>query len=107
MSSDNYKILFRMHIVLGLLVLFLFGFVLLFASGDLTPSGRIYLPIITTVIPLLHLIIAWACKVQSEVGRLASRIVGFIMLIFLPIGTILGLIILQNSKNKSHENQAS
>lgn len=101
MSIDNYKILYRIHLVLGMLVLLAFGFVLFAGGNDITPAGRKYLPIVTVVFPLIHFVVAAACFKKSEFGRLASKIIGFLMLPFLPIGTIVGLIIIQNCKKNT------
>ncbi|MCC2608188.1 hypothetical protein [Planctobacterium marinum] len=94
----NYPLLAKIHFWLGLLSFFLFGIPTF--TADLTESGKVYLPLTTVIFPSLHFTIAYACKIKSNKGRVASRIVGFCFMPFFPVGTILGFALYENSKRK-------
>lgn len=94
----NYALLTKIHFWLGLLSFFLFGIPTF--TADLTESGKVYLPLTTLVFPSIHFVIAYACKLKLNKGRVASRIVGFCLIPFFPVGTILGFVLFQNTKKE-------
>ncbi|WP_158770021.1 hypothetical protein [Paraglaciecola sp. L1A13] len=96
----NFKTLTKWHIFLGFLSFFLFGIPNFFAGDSITEAGKFYLPLVNIFFPLLHFSIAYGCKLQSEYGRVASRICGFLLMPFFPAGTIIGFILFENTKKK-------
>lgn len=75
----------------------------MFGDDDLTPSGQLFIPIVTILLPGIQFALAFGCKSQKPDARIGSRIIGILMLAFFPIGTILGLIILQKTLLKNED----
>ena len=94
----NFNLLFKIHLALGILALLIFG-IGSFSDG-LTEFGKIFLPLSALFWSSLHLSIAWGCKLNSNKARIASRVCGFLFMPFAPVGTILGLILFENTKKQ-------
>ncbi len=99
----NFKALMKMHMFLGLISFILFGIPAFGSQESLTDAGKLYLPIVTFIFPVLHFSIAYGCKIKSEVARVISRVTGFLMMPLFPIGTVIGFIIFENTKKKFGE----
>ena len=97
----KYQSLKKIHFGLGLFYLAIFGLVYVFAYEDLTPSGRVWIPLVTILFPTIQFLVANGCRLESEMARIASMIIGVVMLPLFPVGTILGLVILQQSRSKN------
>ena len=96
----KYQSLKKIHFSLGLFYLVVFGLVYVFAYDDLTPSGKVGIPLVTFLLPTIHFLIANGCRLESGIARIASIVTSVLMLPLFPLGTILGLIMLQMSRNK-------
>lgn len=90
----NHIKLSRFHIGLAIAYVVLFGSLMLFGWSNLTASGKIGVPIMSLFPPLFHLGLAWGSKVKSEISRKISVVVGVLLLIAFPVGTILGFFLL-------------
>lgn len=104
-SNQNHITLSRLHLVLAAAYAILFGLQFLFSLSTLTESGKIAVNILTIAMPMLHISLAWGSKNKSEIARKISPIVGILMLIGFPIGTILGLYLIRFSDWKSLPDQ--
>ncbi|WP_037457953.1 hypothetical protein [Shewanella sp. HN-41] len=98
----NFKTLVKIHVSLGVVSFVLFG-ISTFSSDTLTESGKFYLPIVTFFFPAFHFSIAYGCQKKKEIARIVSRVTGFLLMPFFPVGTIIGFIIFENTKNKTSE----
>lgn len=99
--KQNHLRLGRFHIALAAMYVLLFGALLLFAWADLTPSGRIGVPIMSVFPTLLHVALAWGSKVESEISRKVSVAIGVLMLLAFPVGTVLAVFFLPLTQWKS------
>ncbi|WP_428719105.1 hypothetical protein [Undibacterium curvum] len=98
MTPANYRILFKTHLALVVIIFLFFGSISIFFQDNLTPSGKIVIPIEFVFFTLLHGTIAYGNKKESNKARIASRVCGFLLFPFFPIGTVFGIFLLENSK---------
>ncbi len=102
----NFNTLTNIHLTLGAISFFVCTLPVITSPdwlfrGSFLDAERIFILVVAIFFPLLHFFIAYGCKTKKEGGRIASRIVGFLLLPFAPVGTIFGLTILDNSKKVS------
>lgn len=102
----KYQSLKKIHFALGLFYLVIFGLIYFFAYEDLTPSGRVGIPLVTVLLPTIQFLVANGCRLESELARVASIVIGVVMLPLFPIGTILGLVVLHQSRDKNENEEA-
>ncbi len=103
--KNNHIKLMRFHIILGIMYLCLAVLITLLMNTEhylnSPPSGgkdKIF--IIAVVIYLLiavHVVLSIGCGKKLEWSRKTSEIVGVMMLFGIPIGTILGYLLLQRT----------
>ena len=105
--NRNHIKLSRLHIGLATAYAILFGSLHLFKLGSLTESGKFAVNILSVTMPLLHFGLAWGCKNKSEISRRVSQIVGFLMLFWLPIGSVLGFFFIRFADWKSLPEQTA
>lgn len=104
-SNRNHITLYRLHIGLAAGYAILLGSLLVFSLGTLTESGKSAVKILSVAMPLFHIGLAWGCKHRHEISRKISQVVGFLMLIWLPIGPIFGYFLIRYADWKSLPNQ--
>lgn len=92
----------KAHCWLGGLSVLIFGGIPLIDPGSITESGKVGLPLTATFFGALHFSIAFGCLKNLNGARLASKICGFLFMPLFPIGTVVGIILFENSK-KDHE----
>lgn len=102
----KYQSLKKIHFGLGLFYLVIFGLIYLFAYEDLTPSGRVGIPLVTILLPTIQFLVANGCRLESELARVASMAIGVLMLPLFPVGTIFGIVVLQQSRIKNENEEA-
>lgn len=105
--KPNHLKLSRFHIGLAIAYAVLFGSLMLFGWSDLTASGKVGVRIMSVVPTMFHLGLAWGSKVQSEISRKISVVVGVLLLIAFPVGTILGFFFLPLTQWKSKRGSAN
>lgn len=105
--NRNHIKLSRLHIGLATAYAILFVSLHLFKLGSLTESGKFAVNILSVTMPLLHFGLAWGCKNKSEISRRVSQIVGFLMLFWLPIGSVLGFFFIRFADWKSLPEQTA
>ena len=100
LNRNNIK-LSRLHFGLATAYAILFSSLHLFKLGSLTESGKFAVNILSITMPVFHFGLAWGCKNKSEISRRVSQIVGFLMLFWLPIGSIFGFFFIRYADWKS------
>ncbi|MET1257044.1 hypothetical protein [Aliikangiella maris] len=92
--------LYKFHLWLAGIVFLLALLFMYWTWEDMTPSGRIGIPITFTLPTFLHLVLAYGAKRGSEISRKVSVGVGVLMLITFPIGTLIAFSFLPLTKWK-------
>lgn len=101
LASMNHIKLSRLHAGLAIAYGILLGGLLAFGLGGLNEQGNLAVSVLSVLLPGLHIGLAWGCKRQSEIARVISLVVGFVMLLWLPIGTLIGYFIIRLADWKS------
>lgn len=89
-ANGNHLKLYKFHLAL-LFVTFIVYLILFWSLGDyLTESGPKAGLVVLILPSIMHFILAFGCKYQQNWARELSVFVGAPMLLFFPIGTIVG-----------------
>ncbi|TDF35468.1 hypothetical protein EYS14_18795 [Alteromonadaceae bacterium M269] len=94
----NFKTLVRTHCWIGGLSVLTFSSIPLIDPSSVTESGKVALPLVATFFGTLHFSIALGCNKKLNGARLASKVCSFMLIPLFPVGTILGIILFENSK---------
>ena len=97
-KSRNGRV-FRIHIALAILNLVLAAVILLGESHD-EAGSLMFAGIYFVVIVTLHATAAWGARSGNEYSRWVSRIIGVLMLLGVPIGTMIGIALLTGTGKK-------
>lgn len=95
LASSNHIKLSQLHTGLAVAYGVLLGGLLAFGLGGLNEQGKLAVSVLSVLLPALHVGLAWGCKRQFEIARVISLVIGFLMLLWLPIGTLIGYFIIR------------
>lgn len=102
-NNGNHLKLYKFHLALVLVTFLIYLFLLQEFGEYLTESGRKAVPIVFFIPSIVHFAVALGCKYQQNWARKISVLLGALMLLFFPIGTILGFYFLPLTQWKNKE----
>jgi len=98
---DRFTLLAKINLALGAVGLLILGLATISCWPLLSTSGQQLLLAITLLQPTLHLVAALGCYARLNAARVACLLGGVLMLPLFPVGTIIGIVLIENSK-RSH-----
>jgi hypothetical protein len=90
------KTIMSIHKLLGSLQVLLIVFIatVFFTEGEQVDG--VIAVLVLMIFPVAHFVTAWGVKHNKQWSHLVSTIIGFILLLGFPVGTILGFFLLKN-----------